>query len=402
MEWLMILIRLLTGLVFAYLAFSVIYTLVFSIAGAFYVDACQTEPGQRRIAVLIPGYKEDSVIVEVARKALNQSYPRELYDVVVIADSFREETLEALRKFDIKLIQVQFEKSTKAKALNKALELLPTDYELAVILDADNIMEDDFLQKIDRNFHREMKVLQCHRTAKNLNSNIAVLDAISEEINNHLFRKGHRVFGFSAALIGSAMVFDYRTLLKYMPRIEAVGGFDKELDMRLINDKITIYYFDDAVVYDEKVQNSTAFVGQRKRWLSAQLVYLGRYFMKGLKGFFSNGNIDFLDKVLQMALVPRILLLGTLAILNILIYLAGKAISSEHLGDWLTPDPKKWALLFLLISISLILCIPRKHYSLKTLRAMFSLPWGFALMFWSLINVKGSNKRFIHTPHGTK
>jgi cellulose synthase/poly-beta-1,6-N-acetylglucosamine synthase-like glycosyltransferase len=402
MELLMYLFRIVTGLLFAYLAFSAIYTFFFSIAGVFYMDSPPSQPGNRRIAVLIPGYKEDGVIIDVVRQALNQNYPRELYDVVVIADSFGKSTLDELRQMDIKLIEVQFEKSTKAKALNKALDILPQSYDLAVILDADNIMESDFLRKVDLNFYGEMKVLQCHRTAKNLNSNIAVMDAISEEINNHLFRKGHRAFGLSAALIGSAMVFDYRTILEYMPKIEAVGGFDKELDMRLIGDGITLYYLDDAVVYDEKVQDSKAFVGQRKRWLSAQFVYLGRFFGKGVKDFVTRGNIDFLDKVLQMALVPRILLLGSLTILNVVIFLAGMAFSHESLNAWLAPSPSKWAMLLVMIIASLVLCIPRKHYSIKTLGAIFSLPWGFALMLWSLLTIKGSNKRFIHTPHGTK
>jgi cellulose synthase/poly-beta-1,6-N-acetylglucosamine synthase-like glycosyltransferase len=401
MDLMMIMISLVTGVFFAYLAFSAIYIFLFSISGVFYSDTGPSAPRNRRMAVLIPGYKEDSVIVDVARKALTQNYPRELYDVVIVADSFREDTLAELRTLDIKLIEVQFEKSTKAKALNKALEILPRDYDLAVILDADNIMEEQFLEKIDIYYRDEMKVLQCHRTAKNLNSDIAVLDAISEEINNHLFRKGHRVFGLSAALIGSAMVFDYRTFLAYMPQIQAVGGFDKELDMRLIHDGITIYYLNNAIVFDEKVQDSDAFIGQRKRWLSAQFVYLGRFFGKGLVAFFRSGNIDFLDKVLQMALFPRILLLGTLVIINVLLYVAILYLPHESLNNWISPDSGKWTMLLIITAISLILCIPRKLYSIKTFKALLSLPWGYMLMLWSLINIKGSNKKFIHTPHGT-
>ena len=49
---------------------------------------------KRKILVLIPAYKEDIVIVDVARDALNQDYPRELYDVYVIADQLKKETIE--------------------------------------------------------------------------------------------------------------------------------------------------------------------------------------------------------------------------------------------------------------------------------------------------------------------
>jgi cellulose synthase/poly-beta-1,6-N-acetylglucosamine synthase-like glycosyltransferase len=46
--------------------------------------------GNQKIAVLIPGYKEDGVIIEVAT-ALQQEYPSNLYDVVIIADSFKRD-----------------------------------------------------------------------------------------------------------------------------------------------------------------------------------------------------------------------------------------------------------------------------------------------------------------------
>jgi hypothetical protein len=43
----------------------------------------------KKIAVLIPGYKEDGVIIEVTLAL--QEYPSNLYDVVIIADSFKRD-----------------------------------------------------------------------------------------------------------------------------------------------------------------------------------------------------------------------------------------------------------------------------------------------------------------------
>ena len=40
-------------------------------------------------------------------------------------------------------------------------------------------------------------------------TNTAVLDAVSEEINNSIFRKGHTRLGFSSGLSGSGMAFEY-------------------------------------------------------------------------------------------------------------------------------------------------------------------------------------------------
>jgi len=102
-----------------------IYIFVFAFAGLFYKQRpYPTKPTLRKIAVLIPGYKEDDVIVEVANEALSQDYPAELFDVVIIADSFLPETILKLNQLPIKVIEVIFEKTTSSKALNKAMEQL--------------------------------------------------------------------------------------------------------------------------------------------------------------------------------------------------------------------------------------------------------------------------------------
>ena len=123
------------------LGLATLYILIFSIASLFYKQQQYSDNGNmKRMAVLVPGYKEDEVIIEVATLALEQEYPTPLFDVVIIADSFKEKTLGALKKLPIKLIEVSFDKSTKSKALNKAMATLDKDYDIAVVLDADNVM----------------------------------------------------------------------------------------------------------------------------------------------------------------------------------------------------------------------------------------------------------------------
>ncbi|WP_431159455.1 hypothetical protein, partial [Winogradskyella poriferorum] len=68
-------------------------------------------------------------------------------------------------------------------------------YEYAIILDADNIRECHFLTKMNMAFQNGFRVVQGHRKAKNLNTPFAILDAASEEVNNHIYRRGHRALG---------------------------------------------------------------------------------------------------------------------------------------------------------------------------------------------------------------
>jgi len=392
-----VLVNSLEILMLTYFGFAAIYVFTFSFAGLFRPRSKKNiVKKKRKFAVLIPGYKEDNVIVEVARRALEQSYDEDLFDVVVIADSFKPLTLQKLRHLPIKLVEVAFEKSTKSKALNKAMEVIGDKYHVALVLDADNIMEFDFIERVNEAFNKGYKVVQGHRVAKNTNTSFAILDAISEEVNNHIFRKGHRVLGLSSALIGSGMAFDYHFFKSTMARVNAVGGFDKELELKLLRDRNQIEYLHNAIVLDEKVQKSEVFANQRKRWLSAQFIYFKRFFASGIRELILRGNIDFADKVYQMISPPRVLLLG-LVLLFTLLYFVLDIFFPTNL---LVVPASLWYVVMALTVMAFLIAIPKKYYSLETLNAAITLPKAFGVMFLSLFKLKGANKKFIHTQHG--
>ena len=377
-----------------YLGLATIYIFVFSVAGLFYRQApYSVNPVLNKIAVMIPGYKEDEVIVEVAKDALLQNYPRELFDIIIIADSFEPETIIRLRELPVKLIEVSFEKSTKSKALNKAMEELPGDYGIAVILDADNIMERDFLTKINSSLESGFYIVQGHRTAKNMNTSMAVLDAASEEINNHIFRKGHRALGLSSAIIGSGMAFRYGFFKELMSNVKAIGGFDKEIELKVLKDRYKIGYLNDALVYDEKVQNAEVFHNQRRRWLSAQIKYSGQGLFSSFKELLMKGNIDYFDKALQALQPPRILLLGSVIFFTAVFVTLNLILHLNTLFICL------WLILFLMCISVFIFSIPFSFYNASTMKALASLPGGMLLMLKSLIRTRGANKQFIHTKH---
>lgn len=370
------------------------YILVFALAGLFYKETSYGTPARfRKAAVLIPGYKEDAVIAEVAAAALKQQYPQGLFDVVIIADSFQPATIEQLKTIPVKLIEVSFEKSTKSKALNKAMEQLGDAYEIAVVLDADNIMAPDFLSKVNAAFDHGFIAVQGHRTAKNINNSWAVLDAVSEEINNHIFRKGHRVLGLSSAIIGSGMAFDYHFFKTMMSSVHAVGGFDKEIELKMLKQRVKIAYLDYAFVYDEKIQQSEVFSNQRRRWLSAQVHYFRHGFTDAFKDLLTKGNADYFDKAIQFIQPPRVLLLGAVVLLSV-IFISLNYFLHAGLVYSIT-----WLVVVAACITALLLSVPRIHYNARTLAAVAGLPKGMLLMLRSLLKIKGANKTFIHTKH---
>lgn len=339
---------------------------------------------QNRFAVLFPAYKEDRIILPVIESFLQQDYPQELFRIIVISDHMTDQTNRALSELPVTLLKADYEESSKAKALNFAISHFDrTQFDAVVILDADNIVEPDFLTEINRVFDAGVKAIQTHRTAKNRNTEIAILDGISEEVNNSIFRRGHVRLGISSALIGSGMAFDYRWFydnVKYL----TTAGEDKELEVLLLKQGIYIEFLDDVYVYDEKTQGEQGFYNQRRRWLATQFAQWGRVFRDLPKAILAL-NLDYSDKLFQWMLPPRLILFGGIIIMGTIMQII----------DW--PLALKWWGLFIIIGITLCLAIPDKLVDDDFKKSIHKLPILFFMMVINLFRLKGANSKFVHT-----
>lgn len=396
----MIALYILYGLITLYTAFSILYIFLFAIPGALIrrkQHATNSVP-INLFAILVPGYKEDEVIISTARNLLKIDYPKTHFEIFIIADSFAETTLSKLKEMGVEVLEVSFKVSTKAKALNKAFEQIKKKFDLAIILDADNQVPDSFLHQLNSLANQYKSIVQTHRIAKNKGTAIAYLDAVSEEINNTIFRSGHRALGLSAALIGSGMMFPYKLIQSALLKAKAVGGFDKELELNLLKNKRKIYYASHIIVYDEKISHSKALQQQRRRWLSAQFIYLQQHFFPATKALLQKGNIDYFDKMLQMLLLPRSLLIGLTLLVNFLFLIAWLIKIQWIISPLFAP---LWGLLLGILCLTLLISIPRHLYTWQLAKSLLILPKGIIHMFLAMIHIKGANKRFIHTQHGT-
>lgn len=341
---------------------------------------------QRRFVTLIPAYKADAVIVRTAQTALAQTYPEELHRVAVIADRLQPETLAELRKLPLTVIEVAFENSSKAKALTAAVEELGPDAADAVaILDADNLVGGEFIARLNEVFDAGVEAVQAHRTAKNRDTDTAVLDAAGEEINNSIFRRGHVALGFSSALIGSGMAFRYDWFGANIRRC-VTAGEDKELEALLLRQRIYIDYLDDVEVLDEKVQGEEAYYNQRRRWIAAQFYALGAA-VKNLPGALFSGNFDYCDKLLQWCLPPRMLLVGLVPLW---------AVAMSVLDPW---GSVKWWIALVLMLFALAMALPDAQTDAKLGRALRRVPVLVLLTAANLFRLGGTKDKFIHTQH---
>ncbi len=339
---------------------------------------------------MIPAYKEDEVIVETAKNVVSQSDFGKEDEVVVIADQLKKETIQNLEKLGITVIEVFFDKSTKAKAINramKALSLWGRKHDAVVLLDADNQLVEGFITKVKESFGAGNRIIQTHRIAKNIDTPMAKLDAFSEEINNSIFRLGHHNLGLSAALIGSGLVMEYDLFKNYLQKNDVVSGFDKQLELDIMQDKLKIEYLEDAYILDEKVRNAQVFETQRTRWIAAQLNFAKQNFVKAWVQLIRHGNLDFFNKVIQFFLPPRVILMGSLAILMVFS---------------LVFNYKFIEILLLNVGLLTALVLATPSFLLKTLNRnlLAELPIAFFRMTKAFLKIGNANKQFLHTPHG--
>ena len=309
------------GILFVIIAGTVLYLGVFAVAALFHSKPVIPKAKRfNRFVILIPAYKQDNVIEQTVLSALSQAYPQRMFDVTVISDHQDELTNMRLAQYPITLLIPNFEESSKAKSLQYAILNLPEFkiYDAVVILDGDNIIDQDFLEQVNDAYEiAATKAIQTHRISKNRDTAAARMDAIFEEINNTIFRRGHICFGLSAALAGSGTVFDFNWYKTNVMRTKT-SGEDKELEALLMRQDIFVDYFDHIYVYGEKKRTTSKLNEQRGRWATQQFVNLFKN-IRYLPGAIYRKQYNLSDKLIQWMLVPRTTMVGIIMIMCIIL-----------------------------------------------------------------------------------
>ena len=369
----------------AYVAFFAVISLFYDKEDQIAIHAAALSEKQTRFLVLYPAYNEDRVIVNAVEQFLYQEYPKELYTLVVISDHMQPKTNDYLRSLPITLLTPTFEKSSKAKAMQYAINNVQGEFDNVVIMDADNVVRPEFLSQLNI-LCSVYDAIQCHRCAKNANNDVAVLDGTSEEINNTIFRKAHNRLGLSSALIGSGMCFDYELFKKNVFQLSTAGE-DREMEALLLNQEVYIKYAPDIHVFDEKVSNQDNFQRQRMRWMTAQVQSLMSNLPK-IPQAIIHGRINFIDKTIQQALIPRSILIVLLAGISIMMTI--------FVPNWC----EKWWILLGILALSLYIAIP-SQLRLRSFSKVFTIPSLVFRMLKNILHIDRKNTDFIHTEHNT-
>ena len=380
------------------MASSVLYVTFYALVSLFPSRTSKHQPSaispqpSSSFLILFPAYKEDSVIVHSVRQFLEQTYPKGLYEVVVISDLMQDDTNELLHQLPITLLTPQFEKSSKAKAMQYAIKeingqssMVNGQFDYIVVLDADNVVLPAFLEQVNVSCQQGYQAIQCHRCAKNCDNDVAVLDGVSEEINNTIFRKAHNTIGLSSALIGSGMCFTFEWFKQHVDLLNSAVE-DRELESLLLQEKVFIKFEENIHVFDEKVNNHENFERQRLRWLNGQLQTL-LIMLPNIPHAIATGNINYIDKTIQQALIPRSILLVMIPLFSLIMLCVAPVWSL------------KWWILFLVLCLSLFIAIPPQMRNSTVFGKLSSFPALALKMLKNLFHLNKNNKEFLHTSH---
>jgi glycosyltransferase involved in cell wall biosynthesis len=306
---------------FILISLTVLYLGVFAITSLF-VRHSETPKAkkQNRFIVLIPSYKGGKNLEMTVKSILGQSYTQRQFDVTVIADHEDEMTMFHLAQQPITLLTPNFERQSRIKSLQLAINNLPQFkiYDAVVILEAGDVVETEFLEQVNDAYEAAgTKAIQTHKLSLNRDSTPARLSAIFEEINNSIFRRGHISVGLSAALASSGMAFEFNWFKDYIQTAKA-NWSDKELEALLTRQHIYVDYFDKIEVYNEKARQAEDFNRQHLSWIWTQFRTIIRN-IHYLPSAIAKRHYDLIDKLLQWLLIPRIIMMAVIIMMGILV-----------------------------------------------------------------------------------
>lgn len=351
-------------------------------------------PGEVGFACVITAYKEKEFAFLLVDSLLKQRY--ENYHIYLVADRCRPAETDISHE-KLTLIYPAQPLDSKVKSLLTAMEQIPArELPFTLVFDPDNLGHPDLLSEMNYYARLGFKAIQARRTAKNLNTAYACLDAASETYYHISQRLAPFRLGSSATIAGSGMAIDtrhYGQLLQETSRQFAEGEVivaeDKILQNELIKSGYVIAYASKALVYDEKVASGAQIQRQRTRWINSWFGYFREAL--GLAGF---GLRKLSSNALLFGLMistPPLFLLG----------LAGIVLSL--LSWFMTPAFAPYmSLATLLFFLNFIASLAAARADLRIWKALALIPWFVIRQIMAMLNLRQANASFMETTHEKK
>lgn len=253
------------------------YKTIYFLLGVFFTRKFKPAKNKHKYAILIAARNEESVIANLIDSINKQDYPNELITTFVVADNCSDKTADIARSHGA-ICYERFDDNHKTKgfALQFLLEKIEEDYgrmsfDGYFIFDADNLLKNDYITKMNDAFDSGEKIITSYRHTKNFDENW-----ISSTYAIHWLRSirtGHRarsVLHLATNIQGTGFLFASEIVKdgwKYTGLTE-----DRALTVDAVADGYQITYQDEAIFYDEQPTDLKVALRQRLRWSKGHLL----------------------------------------------------------------------------------------------------------------------------------
>ncbi|WP_315114782.1 glycosyltransferase family 2 protein [uncultured Clostridium sp.] len=268
----------------------------------------------KKFAMVVAAHNEELVIENTIESLKSLNYPKDLYDIFIIADNCTDNTANISASLGVKVFE---RKNNKKRGKGYALEwmfnkifAMENDYDGICIFDADNLVSKNFLLEMDNKLGQGYKVIQGYIDSKNpYDSWITQSYSISFWNANRLFQLGRKNLKLSNQIGGTGFCV-HTKILKELGWGSTCLTEDLEFTCKLVMNNYKVGWAHSAIVYDEKPLTLKQSWKQRKRWMQGFADVSSRFFLKLMRKAYKEKDIIALDCALYTIQPFVILLFG--------------------------------------------------------------------------------------------
>lgn len=387
------------------------YYLILSFFGLIRFKEKKEFSPEKSFAFIVAAHNEEMVIEDIVNSLHMVDYPKELYDIFVIADNCTDNTaLKARESGALVFERVNKNERGKGYALEWMFDKIfkmEKKYDAVVVLDADNLVSKNFLRVMNNKLCNGNKVVQGYLDSKNPKDTwITGSYSIAFWTSNRMFQLSRSNLGLSNQLGGTGFCID-TNVLKELGWGATCLTEDLEFTCKLVLNDCKVGWAHDAVIYDEKPLTLAQSWAQRRRWMQGFADVASRYFFKLMKKSIKEFNIVALDCAFYSIQPIIIILLGVAMILNSINYflmapeLIAKAVTMVQTANFTMIKTGAVLLIVMQLIYTPFILILDKKLSFKML--VYYLIYPIYAITWIPISIQGilnkNKKEWSHTLH---
>ncbi|WP_181884506.1 glycosyltransferase family 2 protein [Neobacillus piezotolerans] len=270
---------------------------------------------KKRFLLLVAAHNEESVIGQLVKNLKSLDYPKELYEVCVIADNCDDNTAKIARELGATVLEHTYlpgEPKGKPYAIKYAVDTygdrLVTDFDGVSFFDADNLVSPNFLKEMNNHLHAGHRLIQCYLDSKNPNDNwVSLSYAASYFYMNRAWQLAKSHIGLGNAVGGTGFVVETKLFNEVGWSARSLTE-DLEFTMQCLLRGEKAHWCHFARVFDEKPQSFIASCVQRLRWARGHWDVCFKYTPKLLWRSLSRLDIKAFDGVLYLLNPGKIVL----------------------------------------------------------------------------------------------